>query len=367
MSARLRVRAPSAKRGWMKRLLIAAVVAGLLALPGLGGALPNGVEVSNFKGGLNFPVDMAWVKGSKRIFFTEKNSGRIRIIDRGNLRSRPCADLSVNSNGERGLLGITLHPNYKENHWLYVYYANASPLENRVTRFTVENGRCRNSKHVVKGISAASSGYHNGGQLEFVGRKLFVSTGERHQPGLAQQTGNRLGKILRYNPDGSIPKGNPFSGGGDRNPVWTYGHRNPFGLAHKPGSRRIFSTENGPQCDDELNVIKKGRNYGWGNGYDCGTAGVGPNPKGPLRRWSNIIVPTDPWFYKGRIRRLSGNLFVGDYSSGRLHKFNLNAKGTRIQNHSIAFNNPDGILDVSKGPGGWLYFLTNHSIKRVHN
>ena len=351
----------------MKRFVVPILVLGLLAIPAMAPALPSGMSVSTYKGGLSFPVDMAWVKGTERVFFTEKASGKVRIIDNGNLRARACADLAVNSSGERGLLGIVLHPNFDENHWLYVYYANASPLENRVTRFTVSEGRCRNAKHIVKGISAASSGYHNGGQLEFVGNKLFVSTGERHDPALAQRKGNRLGKILRYKADGSVPKSNPFSRDGDRNPVWSYGHRNPFGLTHKPRTQKLFSTENGPSCDDELNVIKKGRNYGWGSGYDCGTAGVGPNPKGPLRRWSNIIVPTDPWFYKGPLDRLSNKLYVGDYSSGRLHKFKLNRKGSRIRKHSIVHDDADGILDVSKGPGGDLYFLTNDSIRRIHN
>lgn len=342
------------------------LVTGLVAGAASSLALPSGLRVTTYKGGLQFPVDMAWVKGTKRIFFTEKNTGRVRIIDGGNLRSKGCANLDVNSDGERGLLGIVLHPDFKKNHWLYVYYTNRAPLENRVTRFTVADGRCRNARHIVKGISAGSSGYHNGGQLEFVGGKLFISTGERHDPHLAQQVNNRLGKILRYNADGSIPLTNPFSRSDDRNPVWSYGHRNPFGLTHKPGTSKLYSTENGPSCDDELNVIKPGRNYGWGEGYDCGTAGVGPNPKAPLRRWSNIIIPTDPWYYKGRIRRLSNRLYVGDYSSGRLHKFTLNRKGSRIRRHSIAFNDRDGILDVSKGPGGWLYYLTNHSIRRIH-
>lgn len=351
----------------MRRFTITLLlVVGLVGVPAVAGGLPQGVEVSTYKRGLNFPVDMAWVKGTKRIFFTEKNSGKIRVLDGRNLRARACTDLPVNSDGERGTLGIALHPNFKQNHWLYVYWTKRSPLENRVTRFTVTNGRCRNPKHVVKGISAASGGYHNGGQIEFVGNKLFVAVGDQHEPANAQRKDNRLGKILRYNANGSIPRGNPFSGAGGRNPVWTYGHRNPFGLAHKPGTKQIFSTENGPNCDDELNVIKKGRNYGWGPGYICGTAGVGPNPKRPLKRWGNIVVPTDPWFYKGRIKALSGALFVGEYSSGKLHKYVLNKRGTRIRRHSVPIDNPDGILDVSKGPGGWLYFLTNSSIRRIH-
>ena len=352
----------------MKRLVVVLLVASVASMwaPGPTGALPKGLDVSTYKSGLNFPIDMAWVPGTKRIFFTEK-TGKIRILDGHNLRQMACANLNVNSDGERGLLGIVLHPNYKQNHWLYVYYSNASPLENRVTRFTVNGRNCTNRNHIITGISAASSGYHNGGQLEFVGKKLFVSTGERHQPNLAQKKNNRLGKILRYNADGSVPEGNPFSRQENKNPVWSYGHRNPFGLTHKPGSKILIETENGPSCDDEMNRIRKGRNYGWGNGDDCGPGGAGPNPKEPLWRWSNIVVTTDPWWYQGPLKRLNNSLFVGEYSTGRLHKFKLNRTGSNVRKHSIAFNNPEGILDVSKGPGGNLYFLTNDSIRRIHN
>jgi aldose sugar dehydrogenase len=336
----------------------------VLCLPATAPALPRGHNVSTYRGNLAFPIDMAWVKGTKKVFFTEKNTGKVRVMIGRRLKARPCVRLDVASSGESGALGIVLHPNFKNNHWLYVYFTNASPRDNRVTRFTVENNRCRNRKVIVKGL-AAGSGYHNGGQLEFIGNKLFVSVGENHSPANAQQTSSRLGKILRFNGDGSVPDGNPFSLPGNPNPVWSYGHRNPFGLARKPGTKQLFETENGPSCDDELNRIKKGRNYGWGEGYSCGS-GVGVNPKGPLRRWTPVIVPTDLWWYKGRMNRLSNRLYMGDFSAGKLHRFELNRRGTNIRKHSVIFNNPGGIVDVSKGPGGWLYFLTPTAIRRIH-
>jgi glucose/arabinose dehydrogenase len=246
---------------------------------------------------------------------------------------------------------------------LFVYYTNASPRENRVARFTVSHNRCRSKKNLVRGIPA-SSGYHNGGQLEFVGRHLFVSVGENHGAASAQDKGGRLGKILRYNKNGSIPRSNPFSTASERNPVWSYGHRNPFGLARRPGTKRLYETENGPDCDDEVNFIRKGRNYGWGAGYRCGTKGVGSNPKGPLKRWTPTIVPTDLWWYRGRIKSLSGSLLMGDYGSGRLHQFVLTAKGTRVKRHRVVVHD-QGIVDVAKGPRGWVYFLTSSAIRRI--
>ena len=341
-------------------VLTAVLVGGVL--PGASFAVPRGTKVVRYKGGLNFPVDMAWVPGTKKIFFTEK-TGRIRVMRGRKLRAKPCARVNVASDGERGLLGIALHPKYKKNHFLYVFYVNASPVESRVARFKVNKGRCRRKKVIVRNVPASDS-YHIGGQIEFVGGKLFVSVGEAHDPANAQDKGSRLGKILRYNPDGSIPRGNPFSKPGNRSPVWSYGHRNGFGLTHKPGTRKLFETENGPQCDDELNRIRKGRNYGWGRGYSCGSAGVGRRAKPPLHRWRTVIAVTDPWWYHGRMKRLNGDIYAGGFTDGALHRLVINARGTKVRRDKV-IHRTRGIVDVSKGPRGWLYFLTATSMHRV--
>ena len=322
-------------------------------------AVPRGTKLQTWKGGLSFPVDMAWVKGTNKIFFTEKNTGRVRVMVGRTLYGTPCIDLDVDDSGESGALGIVLHPQFEQNHYLYVFFTNSSPRENRVARFTVRKNRCRDRKSIVRGLPAGSS-YHNGGQLDFVGGKLFVSTGEIHQASLAQDRDNRLGKILRLNPNGSVPRGNPF---GRRNPVWTYGHRNPFGLTKGPGEK-IFETENGPSCDDEINRIVKGRNYGWGSGYRCGTAGVGRNPKPPLKRYSSVIVPTDLTWYTGRLDGFRG-LLMGDFATGRLHRLIMNNRHTRIKEDKIMHDGGDGIVDVSEGPGGWVYYLTPEAIMRI--
>lgn len=338
---------------------IAAGVVALALLPASARALPSGTKVQVYKGGIDFPVDMAWVPGTDKIFFTEKNTGKVRVMVGRDLRARPCATLDVASDGEAGLLGITLHPSFATNKRLYVYFTNRSPRENRVVRFTVKQNRCRERTSIVRGI-AASSGYHNGGQLEFAGGKLFVATGEAHTAADAQDTSNRLGKILRLDPSGSVPGDNPF---GPLNPVWSYGHRNPFGLVFRRDKKILYETENGPRCDDELNIIRRARNYGWGSGYECGTAGVGDDPKAPIRRWSNTIIPTDPCFYRGRMKRLSGDLYVPAFN-GELRRIVLNSKGTRVRTDRV-IQRGDPKVDCSKGPGGWLYFLTPSSISRI--
>ncbi|HWC13432.1 MAG TPA: PQQ-dependent sugar dehydrogenase [Actinomycetota bacterium] len=344
----------------MRRKLTGALVLMVLgSIVPTAGALPRGARVETYQGGLAFPVDMAWVPGTKKIFFTEKG-GAVRVMVRGRLLASPCVTLDVDSSGESGALGIALHPRFARNHKLYVFYTNNIPHENRVTSFVVRRNRCGSPNHVVTGLNA-STGYHNGGQIEFAGGKLFVATGEDHNPAAAQLTTNRLGKILRYNANGTIPIDNPF---GASNPVWSYGHRNPFGLAHKPGTNKLYSSENGQNCDDELNHIVKGRNYGWGANYQCGTAGVGVRPKPPIRRWTNIIVPTDVTWYRGRLKSLNG-LLMGDYEYGRIHRFVMNDAKTKVRRDVIVHDALEGIVDVSKGPGGWLYFLTPTAIMRV--
>ena len=346
------------RRGLICCCLVAALT---LTLAPVAVALPKGTRVRVFKSGLNFPVDVAWVPGTKKMFFTEKNTGRVRVLVGKTLRSRPCIDLDVNSSGEAGALGLAVHPNFKRNHWLYVFYTNRSPLQNRVTRYEVIRNRCRKAKAIVRGLPA-STGYHNGGQLEFIGKKLFVGTGENHDPALAQNKNSRLGKILRLNANGSVPGDNPF---GARNPVWSYGHRNPFGLANRPGTGWLFESENGPNCDDELNRIKRGRNYGWGPGYPCGTKGVGPQPMGPLRRWTPPIVPTDLVWYRGKIKRLNGSLYMGDFGTGRVHRFRMNDRGTRVRKHNVIYNASSGVVDVTKGPRGLFYIVTSSAILRI--
>lgn len=350
----------------MKRLLVAvtALALGATAFPTPAAvAVPRGTRVQLYRGDLDFPIDLAWAPGTKKIFFTEKNTGRIRVMAGRRLLARPCVDLDVEPSGERGALGIVLHPRFGKNHFLYVYYTNREPLENRVARFRVRHNRCRDKRVIVKGLSTKGATNHNGGQLEFMGGKLFVSTGEAADPSEAQDERSRLGKILRYEPNGRIPDGNPFSRPGDRSPVWSIGHRNPFGLAARPGTNRLYSTENGPSCDDELNRIRPGANYGWGDGYECGTNGVGANPRGPLRRWSEIVVPTDAAWYSGRMKSLSGSLYAGDFD-GNLHRFFMNAKGTRVKEDRV-IHSGSAIVDVAKGPGGWLYFVTTDAIYRI--
>ena len=203
-----------------------------------------------------------------RIFISER-PGQIRVVENGRLLPDPWLKIDrVVERGESGLLGIALDPDFKNNGFLYVAYTYAgqqNPYVNRLSRFH-ENPQTRRGgeeKVLVDGIVGASN--HNGGVVRFgPDGKLYWGMGERFEGDLAQDRSNLNGKILRLNADGSIPSDNPFP----NSYIWSYGHRNPQGLAWQPGTNNLFSTEHGPSgengcCNDEVNLVEKGKNYGW--------------------------------------------------------------------------------------------------------
>lgn len=323
---------------------------------------PKGTIVQTVEDDLAFPVDMAWVQGTRRIFFTEQNTGKIRELHRGELRPAPCINLRVDPSGEQGLLGIALDPDFETNHFLYVYFSSKGADDNRVARFEVVDHVCTDKTFLLVGIPDAD--VHNGGQLEFMDGYLFISTGDVANQANAQNLNSLAGKILRINPNGTIPEDNPYEFPPNHPAVWSYGHRNTFGLAARGDTGQLLQSENGPGCDDEVNIILPGENYGWGPGYNC-SAGVGVTPRPPLREWTPTIAPTDVVFYEGPLDALDGTLLMGDYNDGRIHRFELSKDGMAITDESIAHDINGSIIDVAKGPGGWVYYLTATAIKRI--
>jgi glucose/arabinose dehydrogenase len=329
--------------------------------PAEAGALPE-FEARPYASKLDFPVDMAWERGTKRIFFTEKTTGKVKVMVGRKVLAEPCIKIPVATDLLEGMTGIVLAPGFTKNHWLYVFYTKKKPHENRVTRFEVRHNKCINPKQIVTGLTP--SRIHNGGQLEFIGDKLFVSTGDAGEKGRAQDTDSLHGKILRLEMDGSIPEGNPFSTPGSPNAVWSYGHRNPFGLALRLGTNQLYETENGPNCDDELNIIKPGKNYGWGDDYGCGP-GVGEDPKKALKSWTPTIVPADLWWYKGTTTSLNDALYMAEYVAGKIHRFELSPRGRKIISDDVIYDSEEKLVDVSKGPGGHFFFMTQSGIFKL--
>ncbi len=200
-------------------------------------------------------LDVPWeitVLSNNEILVTER-AGRLSLIENGNTRTiHEFEDL-----GEAGVLGMTLGLNFDEDSDIYLFYAYEDSL-NRVSRFIFDGDSLNNEEVILDAIPGHR--YHSGGRVQFGhDEKLFITTGDSDEPDLSQDLDSLAGKVLRVNPDGSIPEDNPF----DNSPVFAYGIRNAQGMAMHPESGEVFISNHGPTHQDEINIILPGRNYGW--------------------------------------------------------------------------------------------------------
>ncbi len=277
---------------------------------------PPGIKVETFVSGLQVVWSLQFAQDG-RLFLTER-TGRVRVVNReGRLDPVPWATPpSYSTGGEGGLMGLALHPDFPREPWVYLMYTHlrAGRIINRVVRMREVDGRGANEEVILDDIPGNIN--HNGGRLIFgPDRMLYISVGDAYQPTMSQSLDSPLGSILRVTPEGRIPSDNPFPG----NRIWAYGLRNPNGLAFRPGSNTLFAGDHGPSSEwrnpplrdrDELNVIRKGLNYGW-------PLAVGaPALRGlqdPLLSWIPSTPPGALLFYESALLpQLRGDLF---YSS----------------------------------------------------
>ncbi len=298
---------------------------------------------------LDIPWAIAFLPEGKMIF-TERG-GKIKILEQGIVHEVQ----GVAHLGESGLQGIAVDPQFSLNGFVYVYYtyANGAALLNRVSRFEVKNNSLQNETTIIEGIPG--NVFHDGGRIKFgPDGKLYISTGDAGTTALSQDKDSLAGKILRLNPDGSIPLDNPFG-----NAVYSMGHRNPQGFDWHPVSGKLFATEHGPSKYDEVNVIEKGKNYGWPDKL-CKTEGLNAE-------FTEAIVCFDEWtmapsgasFYSGNKLPLK-NAFV--YSGLRGEQL----RALRFENGLVVSDEKilDGIgriREVVQGPDGWLYIASNNT------
>lgn len=301
---------------------------------------------------LSFPTNMAWAPDG-RLFFTEKETGDVRVVGAdGELEHRPFAHIDVLGDAERGLLGIALHPDFPDEPWVYVYFTDPASSRNRLVRLRAEDDEAVLTQVLLDELPQAP-GYHNGGDILFgPDGMLYVAVGESHEPDRAQDPADLGGKILRLVPDGSVPHDNPF---GPSNPVYSVGHRNSFGLCASGGSEgTIYETENGPDVDDEINVLQPGGNYGWpittGNG-----SGEDDPYLGPILVFPQPIAITGCALWRG-------DLVFGSFGESLVRVFVPGSDGAISE---VLAEVPGGITDLSVGPGGMLYVSTSDAIWRL--
>src|ERR687897_286521 len=211
---------------------------------------PNkGIEIIAENLSTPWAIDIA---KDNRIFFTERD-GKIRLIDaQGILIDEPLAYIRVAQNGGLGLLGITLHPNFTENHLMYIYhsYMKDNKIYNKVLLLKEKDNKIIESNILIDSIPGSL--YNNGGRINFgPDNKLYIVTGDASDPDLAQNRSSLAGKILRINSDGSIPSDNPFKD----SPIYSYGHRNVQGIAWHPETKQMYSSEHGPSGFDKIDLI----------------------------------------------------------------------------------------------------------------
>lgn len=281
-----------------------------------------------------------------RLFFTER-AGRIRVIENGTLLQDPLAFINVEQNGEAGLLGLALHPDFSENHLIYIYhtYSNGTGVYNKVVMLTERDNSIIESKVVIDGIPAAAG--NDGGRIKFgPDGKLYVATGDARQSGLAQNGDSLAGKILRLNGDGSIPEDNPFEG----SPVYSYGHRNIQGLAWHPVTGVLYASEHGSEGNDEINLIKSGANYGWPIEY-CSAEKF----EKPVVCFDPAIAPAGMTFATTDTLSYQNDILLATLRAEHLRQIEL---GSGVE--TIILTGYGRIRDVVEAPDGSLYVATSN-------
>jgi glucose/arabinose dehydrogenase len=327
----------------------AAAVLSAATLTEANASSPTPITLQPFLEDLEFPSNMAFAPDG-RLFFNEKDTGNIRIVRDGEVLPDPFFHVDVNGGGESGLLGLALDPHFDADPWVYVYFTSATDGRNHLQRIRADGDHGTTVEHLITLLQA--SGIHNGGDITFgPDGKLYVVTGETGDSELSQNLDSLGGKVLRLNPDGSIPDDNPF---GD-SPVYSLGHRNSFGLCFNPANGDLWETENGPDQFDEINRIEAGQNYGWPEAL--GPEGA-PKFEEPVLAFRAVIVVTGCAF--------AGNvLFFGDFHQD-LHVATLE----QPQQHNVTSERtvahlPAGITDLEVGPDGLLYVATGVDIERA--
>ena len=313
---------------------------------------------------LNYPWEIIWGPDNY-IWMTERN-GKISRIDPANGNTTFSFIIKeVEARNEGGLLGMAMHPDFKNNGLLYVVYnynGSGNHLE-KLVRYHYSGNTLSEPKVLLDNIIGSTN--HNGSRLWITNEaapKIFMTTGDAFDQSLSQPTNTLNGKVLRINIDGSIPADNPFP----NNPVWTYGHRNPQGLVMV--NNILYESEHGPDVEDEVNIIEKGRNYGWPNvegpcDGDEASFCKTHNVKEPI--WSSgnstLAVCGLDYYNKEQIPLWKNSLILLTLKNSSIRQLKLSSDGRSITETKTFFANEWGRLrDLCIAPNGKVYICTSN-------
>ena len=320
------------------------------------------LKVETFVTGLEVPWSIAFTSPT-RMLVTER-PGRVRIVENGTLKPQPLAVISdVESTGETGLMGMTIAPDYEKSRWLYLSYAYSARggIQVRVVRYRDDGSSLSDRKVIVEGLPASQ--FHAGCRLRFgPDGKLYVTTGDATTREIAQKMDSLGGKTLRFNPDGSLPSDNPFPG----SPVFSLGHRNSQGLDWQPGTGLQFQTEHGPSGfdgpggGDEVNIVEKGKNYGWPVVHHKASK---EGMVSPLLEFTPAVAPSGASFVTGsKLPALKGDFLFACLRGEALMRVRFDPKDPRrVADTEPLFVKEFGRLrEVVNGPDGAIYFSSSN-------
>lgn len=312
--------------------------------------------------GLDTPWEILW--GPDGYIWMTEREGIVSRVNAENGEKQELINIPVEQTGESGLLGMALHPDFSTQPYVYLVYTYNSlgSIKERLSRFTYQQDKLVNEEVLIDNITG--NNYHDGSRLLFGSDgKLYMTTGEAGNQPLAQDINSLNGKILRINADGSIPADNPNSG----SYVWALGSRNAQGLDFGPGGI-LYESEHGPETDDEINIIEKGRNYGWPEvaGYcdknDEKEFCESKNVKVPIEAYTPTLALAGIAYYgSDLIPQWKNSLIVTSLKAGRLLMLHLSKDGKTVEKTTTFYNGTLGRLrDVCVSDDGRIFVSTSN-------
>ena len=309
----------------------------------------------------------------KTLIFTERR-GRIGLFDTGTGQARYLRGAAeVLAEGQGGMLDVALSPNYSTDGWIYFTYSKSLDGQGATTlaRAKLKGNSLIDWTDMLVTESKTSTGRHYGSRITFDDKGyLYFGIGDRGKRPTAQDRSNHAGSILRLDLSGNVPVDNPFvDEKGTKAEIWSYGHRNPQGLVWDNVNKRLWEIEHGPRGGDEINLIEKGKNYGWpiisyGKEYwGPLSVGEGTHRKGmeqPVKYYVPSIAPGSLLYYDGdAFPQWKGNLFAGALKLQHINRIVLDEQGRALDEERLLEDLGERIRALRLGPQGWIYFSTD--------